>query len=87
MSTQPEALRLADWIEWYDASTEVKNQAATELRRLHEVNEELMKAATKTIAENRHLADGDNCTLIHLVRAIAKATGQTGQTGQTGETK
>ena len=87
MTTQPEALRLADALEVRGFLGTTASDAATELRRLHEVNEELMKAATKTIEENRHLADGDNCTLIHLVRAIAKATGQTGQTGQTGETK
>lgn len=77
MTTQPDALQLADWMEWNDASAEVQNQAAAELRRLHEVNQELLEAATKTVEENRHLADGDNCTLIHLVRAIAKATGET----------
>lgn len=27
-------------------------------------------AIQKTIDENGHLADGDNCTLIHLVRAM-----------------
>jgi hypothetical protein len=44
MTTQPEALRLADWMEWNDASMEVQNEAAAELRRLHEVNQELLKA-------------------------------------------
>ena len=36
---------------------------------------DLLDACIKTVEENGHLADGDNCTLIHLVRAIAKATG------------
>jgi hypothetical protein len=36
----------------------------------------LLSAAIKTVEENRHLADGDNCTLVHLVRAIAKAEGR-----------
>lgn len=35
---------------------------------------DLLDACIKTVEENGHLADGDNCTLIHLVRAIAKAT-------------
>ena len=37
---------------------------------------ELLAACIKTVEENAHLADGDDCTLIHLVRAIAKAKGQ-----------
>ena len=36
---------------------------------------ELLEACIKTVEENLHLADGENCTLIHLVKAIAKATG------------
>jgi hypothetical protein len=36
---------------------------------------DLLAAAVKTVDENGHLADGDNCTLIHLVRAISKANG------------
>lgn len=36
---------------------------------------DLLEAAVRTIEENLHLADGENCTLIHLKRAIAKATG------------
>ncbi len=36
-----------------------------------EENERLRNAIIKTIEENRHLADGENCTLIHLKRAIA----------------
>lgn len=30
----------------------------------------LRTAIQKTLDENGHLADGDNCTLIHLVRAL-----------------
>lgn len=36
---------------------------------------DLLDAAIKTVEENGHLADGDNRTLIHLVRAITKAIG------------
>lgn len=35
----------------------------------------LLAACIKTIEQNRHLADGDNCTLIELVRAVEEATG------------
>jgi len=35
-----------------------------------EVIERLAKAIKQTIAENLHLADGDNCTLRHLVAAL-----------------
>jgi hypothetical protein len=47
MSTQPEALRLADIIEQDPTTTwgyrEASHAAAAELRRLHELNEELLK--------------------------------------------
>ncbi len=45
MNTQPEALRLADWcdlgVDPYDKAS------AAELRRLHEVNQELVEALEK----------------------------------------
>ena len=45
MTTQPEALRLADKLEQgYLAHTTVLYPAAAELRRLHEVNAELLSA-------------------------------------------
>ena len=37
--------------------------------------DELLEACIQTVEENGHLADGENCTLIHLVRAIAKVEG------------
>ncbi len=36
---------------------------------------ELLEACNKTLEENLHLADGDNCTLIHLKRAVTRAEG------------
>jgi len=55
--TQPEALRLADWMEWNDASMEVPTRrAAAELRRLHEVNTELLEALEKLA----RLGNGDH---------------------------
>lgn len=44
----------------------------SEIDRLHEVNAELLAAVTKTVEANLHLADGDNCTLIDLVRVLEK---------------
>ena len=44
MNTQPEALRLADRLHEYWDSYDEEYQAATELRRLHEVNQELVEA-------------------------------------------
>lgn len=41
---QPEALRLADWIERGNYNHEDVTKAAAELRRLHEVNAELVEA-------------------------------------------
>jgi hypothetical protein len=47
MNTQPEALRLAEWLE---TSANTRDQrAATALRRLHEVNQELVEALEEAI--------------------------------------
>ena len=47
MTTQPNALKLADELDLYatgDAHQRNIEQAAAELRRLHEVNQELLEA-------------------------------------------
>jgi hypothetical protein len=45
MNTQPEALRLADWLEHQVPMTPpLRAEAAAELRRLHEANQELLEA-------------------------------------------
>jgi hypothetical protein len=44
MTTQPEALRLADELDAAPYSSQCTNAAAAELRRLHESNQELLKA-------------------------------------------
>jgi hypothetical protein len=41
-----------------------------EIQSLKATNAQLLQAITKTVEENLHLADGDNCTLVHLVRAL-----------------
>lgn len=44
-------------------------------KQLEKQRDELLAAIEKTLIENGHLADGDNCTLIDLKRAIAGAKG------------
>lgn len=44
MSEQPEALRLADELDVGDFDALTNYAAAAELRRLHEVNQELLEA-------------------------------------------
>jgi len=75
MSAQPEALRLAERLERYDATRSGYARhcyfAAAELRRLHAVNQELLKAcrtAIVTLKGREH--DG------FLRAAIAKAEGE-----------
>lgn len=41
---QPEALRLAGWLEDIGSPVELCEQVATELRRLHALNAELLQA-------------------------------------------
>ena len=75
MTKQPEALRLADVIDpllCNEMSFHDFADAAVELRRLHGVNAELLAAISKTVEANLHLADGDNCTLIDLMRVLEK---------------
>jgi hypothetical protein len=45
-----------------------------EIQALKSTNDRLLQAITKTVQENLHLADGDNCTLLHLVRAVPEST-------------
>jgi uncharacterized Zn ribbon protein len=44
-----------------------------EIQTLKATNAQLLQAITKTVQENLHLADGDNCTLVHLVRAVPES--------------
>jgi hypothetical protein len=85
--TQPEAMRLADELErWPDAHVSNRSvEAAAELRRLHEVNTELLaalKACADTIQTEIWNSGDDECEnaftkdWVHLVKkaraAIAK---------------
>ena len=48
---------------------------AHELNKLSAENERLRDAIRKTLDENGHLADGENCTLIVLKRALMTPNG------------
>lgn len=84
MNKQPEALRLADILESWKGV--VSNEAAAELRRLHEVNAELVEALREAADEiegwgayaspyfqEKHDLEG-SVAAVHT--AIVKATGE-----------
>ena len=76
MNKQPEALRLADDLDQWSHTTLDVHEAAAELRRLHEVNGDLLEALKSTAAFLYIL--GIDSSLIPLVNAaIAKAEGET----------
>lgn len=83
MNTQnkkPEALRLADELErWLLVAANTRLEAAAELRRLHEVNQELVKAL-QTILNTSLMDKGHWAKTIEAEAhaAIAKATGEQG---------
>jgi len=76
MNEQPEALRLADLIEWTTVQQDLMD-AAAELRRLHAVNAELLDALQTVVAN----APEPYCAITRFIdaqcrAAIAKATGE-----------
>lgn len=85
---KPEALRLADLLdatELWPSGSDRCQQAAAELRRLHEVNAELVEALRLMNIECQHLhhAKKDQhgydvaCPVVERIKAsIAKATGE-----------
>ena len=85
MTKQPEALRLADESdndEWIAGTKQWQEEAAAELRRLHEVNVELLEALNQMLSYTAELNpnqgfDGfDHCAVNKAQAAIAKATGE-----------
>ena len=82
MSKQPEALLLANILEHQIPSIACLEVAATELRRLHEVNVELLEALNQMLSYTAELNpnqgfDGfDHCAVNKAQAAIAKATGE-----------
>lgn len=79
MSTQPEALRLADLAGGYTGLTvDEANQAAAELRRLHAINAELVEALNACDEAMSYMSEYDiPLTLPPQVKdALAKAEGR-----------
>jgi hypothetical protein len=75
MTTQPEALRLADalgklWLADRQSS-ETRDEAAAELRRLHAVNQELLEALTHV--SDWFTAAGIDVPAVRHARAIEAA--------------
>jgi hypothetical protein len=68
---QPEALRLADELESVTHEYDVDRLAATELRRLHEVNAELLEALKALIDMDVAYQRGEK--VVQAVQ-VAKAT-------------
>ena len=56
MTTQPEALRLAHWLERDGANCQQHLDAAAELRRLHESNTDLLAAYQEALATLKLMA-------------------------------
>ena len=79
MKTQPEALRLADALDLYatgDAHQRDIEQAAAELRRLHEVNQELLETLEKLARLGNGERYGNSEGNVIARTAIAKAEGE-----------
>jgi hypothetical protein len=82
MSTQPEALRLADQLEGEWTQVVHMMQAAAELRRLHDLNQKLLETLEWIAEHNLRRADLTVCG--HIAHgliggdraAIAKARGE-----------
>jgi len=73
MSTQPEAFRLADRLDCGEISYGGMCKAAAELRRLHEVNQELLAALKLARSIIGH---PDDTHSQHIAAIIAKAEGE-----------
>lgn len=78
MSTEPEALRLADALDAEFVQGRISNstgrESAVELRRLHEVNQNLLKALNEFVAAADGVNAGPLTWLAKARAAIAKAT-------------
>jgi hypothetical protein len=72
MTTQPEALRLAHWLERDGANCQQHLDAAAELRRLYESNQELIAALEKLarLGNGDHYGNSDGNMIAR--EAIAK---------------
>ena len=70
MNKQPEALRLADALDGAcNGPLDFKHKAAAELRRLHEVNAELVEAVKAALSDDQPYIE-------RCKAALVKATGE-----------
>jgi hypothetical protein len=70
---QPKALWLADELETHEYDFEWHSTAAAELRRLHEVNAELVEALMQVWGATTDYMARKNTMPVSLVNAAAKA--------------
>jgi hypothetical protein len=79
MSTQPEALRIAESIECIIQPYPLEVKAAAELRRLHALNAQMLEALQEVfVIGDRLVADVYGREFVHTARAaIAAAREQT----------
>ena len=75
MSDKPEALRLAEHLENFRSFPD-DQAAAAELRRLNEVNQELLEALKWMVQRTDEGGYPDGRCLTEARAAIAKATGE-----------
>ena len=73
MTTQPEALQLADILQHKLPSIECLEVAAAELRRLHEVNQELLEALKEVYTTCDWHGDDGQEAMMKARAAITKA--------------
>ena len=86
MSTQPEALRLAEVMSLTFPGNKGIDMAAAELRRLHELNQELVEALKDVMRVwfGETQSTSEDWDAANKARAaIAKASGSTTKTGET----
>ena len=72
MSKQPEVLRLAEILAYGEANERGQKNAATELRRLHEVNQELLEELTELLSWQSLAPEH---VVLSAKMVLAKATG------------
>ena len=68
-------MSIASQIKACDAIYATAEAKATRRSKFARQRDELLAAIEQTLDENGHLADGENCTLIVLKKALAKAKG------------
>ncbi len=75
MSAQPEALRLAEWLDHHGEKSSHAD-ASAELRRLHEINQDLLEALQTIVSTERDRHGYHPAWTDQARAAIAKARGE-----------